>query len=250
MKTEKAKSKEVFNVTKIPKYVYDLCDDDIKKFCEKKSSPELEHCMIKKFKKNKLRDKCTSAIKSWQKNNLEVIKKANKNMNSFSHKLYSKINKNKISNKKNKYTEEQEDIISKIHKHINILKNQLYDIGIFIDTKLSIFENENISWVFKLIVYSFALLSIINIMPKCIVDTIFNIVNYIIKFLISFFGKGFLFIYKKISESFTLLVTSSASECYSIIKSLSYYYINNPSQLGFVIVILIILLSILARLDK
>jgi hypothetical protein len=247
---KKDKTNKVFNLIKIPKYIYDLCEDDIKKFCGEKSSHDLENCMIKKFKKNKLRDKCTSAIKSWLKNKEGDIKNANKNMNSFARELYPKINKKKKFNEENIYTEEQVGIISKIYEYINILTDQLYSIGVFVDKKLTIFDDENISWVFKLLVYSFGLLTIINFIPKCIIDTIFNIINYIVKFLITLFGKGFLYVFKKISESFTVLVTSSISECYSIIKTLTSHYRNNPSQFGFIVVILVILLSILARIDK
>ena len=75
-----------------------------------------------------------------------------------------------------------------------------------------------------------------------------------IELLVSEFGKAFLTIFKKISESFTVLVSSGVSKSLSIIKSLTWHFIWNPSQIipgifGFILVIEIILISILARID-
>ena len=246
---------EIYKNIKIPKYVYDLCDEDINKFCNRKKSPDLEKCMIKKFKKNKLGDKCKSAVISWQ-NNSEYVKKANKNMILFGDKLFPKIIKSKIMTKNIKYTKKQQGIVSKIYKYTNKLISYLGSIGIFINEKLNIFNSEdsNISWIFKLLLCSVVLLPIINFIPKHIIDNIFLIVNYIIELLVSQFGNAFLTIFKKISESFTVLVTSGVSKSLSIIKSLTWHFFWNPSQIipgifGFVVVILIILISILARID-
>ena len=183
----------------------------------------------------------------------DKIQKVNKVINNAANILLkSPLSTQKIRSKD--ISQKEQSIINKLKILIDKLGKKLYDIGIKLDNSLN-FSNTNLSYFCKLTVYSIAVLLLINLIPKTIIDIVLAIIKFLLNLLRIMAGTAFLKIFEGISKLIYIIVSTSSKFIYVSIKDILIYYLKNYTEaitsfIGIISICLVILLSSAYELDK